>query len=139
MTFTFGGVSKNKLTGVHPDLVACAERALSYGVMDFSVAQGVRTEAQQAALYQQGRSTPGKIVTWTMKSNHLLQSDGYGHALDLVPFINGKQDWDNHDNFVLLATLMFRAAMELGFRIGWGGHWTTNKDLPHFEVLEKGA
>ena len=70
---------------MHPDLVACAEKALSYGLMDFSVAQGVRTEAQQAALYAQGRSAPGKIVTWTMQSNHLLQSDGYGHAPDLVP------------------------------------------------------
>lgn len=133
--FVFGGASKNKLTGVHPDLVRVAEKALSYGLMDFSVAQGVRTEAQQAALYAQGRSAPGKIVTWTMQSNHLLQSDGYGHALDLVPYVNGAMNWDDLQNFHFLATLMFRAAGELGVRIGWGGHWTKNKDFPHFELL----
>lgn len=138
MTYVFGGVSKNRLTGVHPDLAACAEKALSYGLMDFSVAQGVRTDQQQVDLYEQGRTKPGKIVTWTLKSNHLLQADGYGHAIDLVPYIGGKQNWDDLQNFHFLATMMFRAAMELGVSIGWGGHWTKNKDYPHFELLKKG-
>jgi len=135
LTYVFGHNSKNKLTGVHPDLVLCAEKALSYGLMDFSVVQGVRTEAQQEALYAQGRTAPGKIVTWTKKSNHLLQPDGYGHAIDICPFIDGKLDWDNLENFKFLATLMFRAADEINAVIEWGGHWTKNKDYPHFEII----
>lgn len=134
--FIFGGASRNRLTGVHPDLVEVAYKALGYGVMDFAVAQGVRTEEEQRKLYAKGRTEPGPIVTWTMNSNHLLKEDGYGHAIDIVPFINGKTDWQNEENFAILATLMFRAAMELGVQIGWGGHWRKNIDRPHFELVK---
>lgn len=137
MTFHFSQTSKEKLKGVHPSLAQCAERALSYGEIDFAVVQGVRTQEQQDDLFAQGRTKPGKIVTWTRKSNHLLQSDGYGHAIDIVPIINGRMDWETLENFTVLAALMFRAAMETGTKIAWGGHWTKTKDRPHFELLTK--
>jgi peptidoglycan L-alanyl-D-glutamate endopeptidase CwlK len=104
--------------------------------MDFAVVQGVRTKEQQAELYAQGRTKPGQIVTWTMESNHLLQEDDTGHAIDIVPVINGKMDWDTLENFTFLAALMFRAAMEERVQISWGGFWKT-PDRPHFELKGK--
>lgn len=138
MTFVFSNASKNRLTGLRPELIDVNNRALSYGLMDFAVVQGVRTQAEQAELYAQGRTKPGKIVTWTMDSNHLLQEDGYGHAYDVAPYFNGAIQWNDIEAFNFLATLHLRAAMELGVRLGWGGHWTKNIDRPHFELL-KGA
>lgn len=134
MTYRFGSASTRKLEGVHPDLVSVCHRALGYAQMDFSVVQGVRTLEEQSRLYAQGRTQPGPIVTWTMNSNHLPKRDNYGYAVDIAPYIEGRIDWDNHANFDFLATLMFRAAMEEGVRIGWGGHWQS-KDRPHFELL----
>jgi peptidoglycan L-alanyl-D-glutamate endopeptidase CwlK len=29
-----------------------------------------------------------------MNSRHLIRSDGFGHAVDLVPWINGKPRWE---------------------------------------------
>lgn len=133
MSFSFSQNSHNKLTDVHPKLSAVAEQALSYGIMDFAVVQGVRTKEDQEKLYAQGRDAPGKIVTWTMDSKHIPQSDGYGHAIDIVPMINGRMDWLTIENFTMLAALMFRAAMELSIEIVWGGFWT-EKDRPHFEL-----
>ena len=56
MTFVFGKASESRLIGLKPGLIAVNRRALSYGLMDFSVVQGVRTEDEQRALYAQGRS-----------------------------------------------------------------------------------
>lgn len=137
MSFSFSQTSKDKLKGVHPNLTRVVEKALSYGIMDFAVVQGVRTKEQQEMLFKQGRDPayPGPIVTWTKKSKHLKQADDYGHAVDLVPIINGRMDWQNLDNFTVLASLMYRAAMEEGVKILWGGFWIKTKDRPHFELI----
>ena len=47
-------------------------------VLDFAVDEGVRTVARQAALVKDG-------LTQTMQSKHLIQPDGFGHAVDLSP------------------------------------------------------
>lgn len=154
--FVFSNASKKHLTGIRPELIEVNHRALGYGIMDYAVVHGVRTHLQQKALYAQGReplevvnalrSEAGWVgisaqenqrkVTWTMDSNHLLQDDGYGHAYDVVPYFDGKLQWKNIEAFNFLATLHLRAAMELGVRLGWGGHWTKNIDRPHFELLK---
>ena len=58
--------SQPALAGVYPPL-ADKGRVLIYGLakidMSFGVFMGLRTFAQQNALYAQGRITPGKIVT----------------------------------------------------------------------------
>ena len=129
MKFNFGKSSEKRLNGVDQDLVKVARKALYYGIMDFSVVQGIRTIEEQEKLYAQGRTQPGHIVTWTMKSKHLE-----GNAIDIAPYINGRIDWNGPDNFNILSALMFRAAMELSSQIKWGGFWTV-KDRPHFEII----
>ena len=134
MTYSFSGASKNRMTGLLPSLINVNYKALSYGLMDFAVVQGVRTQEEQADIYAQGRTKPGKIVTWTMDSNHLIQEDGYGHAYDVAPYFKGAIQWNDIEAFNFLATLHLRAALELGVSLEWGGHWSEKqRDLPHFQ------
>lgn len=118
--------SRRRMENVHPDLVAIADRALGYGVLDLTVLRegGTRTEEQQSVLVKKG-------VSQTMNSLHLIQADGFGYAIDLAPY---PVDWKNIQAFCLMGTLMFRAAMELGTYIEWGGHWVTFEDYPHFQL-----
>lgn len=125
MTYRFGKTSKERMIGVRPELVAVPERALSYGIIDMTIVPygGLRTEADQKKLFDEGASK-------TMNSMHRPQSDGYGHALDVVPY---PIDWNDIERFKLMGTLLFRAAMELNYEIEWGGHWNW-KDYPHIQT-----
>jgi len=44
-----------------------------------NIGSGARTQQEQNKLYNQGRTTPGNIVTWTRNSHHIG-----GNAMDLV-------------------------------------------------------
>lgn len=140
MAYKLSARSLSRLEGVHPDLVRIVKRAIEITRQDFSVLEGVRTPERQAELYAQGRSKPGQIVTWTMTSNHFKQTDGYGHAVDLVPY---PLDWGNLRAFDAIAMAMFDAADELGLKIRWGADWDMDgkprekgeSDSPHFELV----
>ena len=139
MAYKLSSRSLQRLEGVHPDLVRIVKRAIEITRQDFSVLEGVRTPERQAELYAQGRSKPGQIVTWTMTSNHFKQADGYGHAVDLVPY---PLDWSDLNAFNAIAMAMFDAADELGLKVRWGADWYMDgnirekgeTDSPHFEL-----
>lgn len=100
----------------------------------FVVLYGVRTKAEQAELYAQGRTKPGKIVTWTLNSRHLPNRNGLSEAIDLAPIgPDGKIDWNDYDAFNKLGAEMKAAARECGVEIEWGGDWK-RKDRPHFQL-----
>lgn len=134
-----GLASLQRLQGVHPDLTAVVKRAIELTAQDFSVICGVRTAEEQAALYAQGRTKPGKVVTWTLRSRHLPGPDGMGRAVDLAPF---PLDWNTPSKFDAIATAMIQAGEELGVPIRWGADWDQDgnwrergeTDSPHFEL-----
>ena len=139
--FTFSERSLNNLKGVHPKLVAVVHRALEISPIDFTVLEGVRSQARQDELWAQGRTKPGAVVTWVQTSGtHGIQDDGYGHAVDLAPY---PIDWNDHARFDQLANTMFAAAKELDVALRWGGNWDMDaaihergeSDSPHFELL----
>lgn len=121
--------SLERRKGVHPDLISVSDKALSYGEMDITVLPdgGVRTPERQFELFNKG-------VSKTLNSYHLIQEDGYGHAIDLAPY---PIDWKNIDRFRKLAKLMKRAAAELGIEIEHGGDWKHFKDWPHWQLRRK--
>ncbi|MDA5480860.1 M15 family metallopeptidase [Yersinia intermedia] len=130
--FNLSQRSENNLKGVNASLVKVVRRALELSTVDFIVIEGVRTVARQQQLYAQGRTEPGKVVTWTMKSKHID-----GNAVDLLP-VTG---WDNLASFKSVSKAMFQAASELGVKITWGADWNGNgiqekgeTDSPHFEI-----
>nr|WP_312120561.1 M15 family metallopeptidase [Brevundimonas diminuta] len=97
MAYRLGAQSRARLAGVHPDLVRVVERAIQLSTVDFSVLEGVRTPQRQRELYAQGRTKPGPVVTWTLTSNHFVNTKtGYGHAVDLIPF---PVDWEGPTRF----------------------------------------
>lgn len=48
-----------------------------------------RSQGEQDAIYAQGRTTPGKIVTWTHYSRHTKRD-----AFDIALLYDGKPTWD---------------------------------------------
>ena len=76
---------------------------------------GLRTLAEQKRYKARG-------VSKTLRSKHLRQRDGHGHAVDLVPYINGKLRWE-WEPIYEIAAAMHLAAKELGVRLRWGGVW----------------
>ncbi len=124
-----------RLTGVHPTLIAAIVRVLgemSAEQASMFVVGGVRTTAQQQALYAQGRTAPGPIVTYkdgvVHKSNHQPHEDGFGYAVDCA-FVSAKpfdvsHPWEKYGT----------ALEQLG--ITWGGRWKM-VDKPHAELTEQ--
>lgn len=121
MTFALGTKSLRNLDGVHPDLVKVVKLAIKRSPVDFQVAEGLRTLARQKLLVAQGFSK-------TMKSRHLT-----GHAVDLIPLLNGKLRWD-WPAIYQIAPVVKLAAAELKVPIEWGGDWRSFKDGPHYQL-----
>ena len=108
--FTLGTRSRAELKGVHPDLVAIVQRAIVLTIQDFSVHDGIRTLAEQQRLVSGGASQ-------TLNSRHIT-----GHAVDLVPYINGKLRWE-WPPIYHIADAMRLAAQERDTPLRWGGAW----------------
>lgn len=127
-----GAKSLGKLEGVDARLVEVVKLAITFTKQDFSVVYGLRTQAEQDALYAQGRTKPGKKVTWVRHSKHTE-----GKAVDLMAY---PPSWDGHLYLAIRDTMM-TAAKELGVKVRWGGDWNGDgvtergeTDLGHFEV-----
>lgn len=125
--YKLGSTSRKNLIGVHPLLVRCVELAIDTTTQDFTVYEGLRSLSRQKTLLKQGYTT-------TLNSKHLRQKDGYGHAVDLVPWV-GKPVWD-WKLIYPIRDAMKDAAKRLGLqsRIAWGGDWKSFKDGPHWQL-----
>lgn len=119
MAFALGAKSRKELTGVHPDLAGVVERAIVLSPVDFAVHDGIRSDIEQLNLYRAGAS---QLDGTKARSKHQIQDDGTGHAVDLVPYINGKLRWE-WEPIYLIADAVREAAEEAGVRIRWGGNW----------------
>ena len=124
MTYKLGKRSRQRLEGVHPDLVRVVERAIKITEVDFTVLEGLRTVERQKKLLAKGASK-------TMRSRHIT-----GHAVDLGAYVDGQVDW-SWPLYHRIAAAMKRAAKELGVPITWGGDWRKFPDGPHFQLQWK--
>ena len=94
-----------------------------------------RSNDEQNALYAQGRTTPGRIVTNAKggQSKHNAMKDGKpaSKAFDVVPMVNGKPQWSAD-------APEWQALGKIGVSLGleWGGNWTRFKEYPHFQLKE---
>lgn len=126
----FNSHSVERLAEVCPLL---AKRIFSLDKMlpslSIQVTQGLRTWADQDALYAEGRTAPGKIVTHALGG---FSWHNFGLAIDLVPEdINpGQPDWDlSHPAWARMVSV----SESLGFVSGaeWHGE---DKDTPHVQL-----
>ena len=115
MTYILGARSRANLDGVHPKLVLVVESAITLTIQDFRVHEGLRSLSRQRLLVEAGMS-------WTLRSKHLRQADGFAHAVDLVPIVDGRLKWD-WPGCRRIAAAMAQAAREHGVKLRWGGVW----------------
>lgn len=102
--------SQDKLVPLDPKLAQCVRRAITITTVDFTVFEGLRTRDRQEKLVAQG-------VSRSLESYHLT-----GHAVDLVPYIGGKVQWQM-PACIQIAIAMREAAVHFGVRLTWGGVW----------------
>ena len=74
---------------IRPQVDAFLAECKSQG-LDILVTCTLRSLEEQAALYAQGRTAPGHVVT---NAKPGTSAHNYGLALDIVPIVNGKPDW----------------------------------------------
>lgn len=129
--------SAARLSGLHPVVHAAAtallERCYARGV-NIVITQGLRTIAEQDALYAQGRTKSGQIVT-NAKGGYSYHN--FGVAIDFALLLpDGSVSWDakrdGDGDGVADWSEVVQEAKALGF--GWGGDWTSIKDYPHFDM-----
>lgn len=111
------------LPPVQPLARALVQKSASNGIR-IRVLSGLRTYAEQDALYAQGRSAPGKVVT-NARGGH--SNHNFGIAFDVGVFEGAKYLGDS-PKYKAVGVL----AMELGLE--WGGNWKTIVDQPHFQL-----
>ena len=122
-------ISLRRLAALHPALAntgrALVERCAGAGLA-LLVTQGLRSWEEQDALYALGRTRPGKIVTHARggQSYH-----NFGLAFDIVVLDSmGKAEWDAaHPGWQMAGAIGKSLGLE------WGGEWTSQTDLPHFQ------
>jgi len=118
--YTLGPRSKQRLKGVHPDLVKVVERAIEISTIDFTVLEGLRTPERQKALLEAGASQ-------TLNSRHIT-----GHAVDLGAWVDNQVDW-SWPLYHKIAAAMKESAKQVDVPIEWGGDWKM-KDGPHWQL-----
>jgi peptidoglycan L-alanyl-D-glutamate endopeptidase CwlK len=86
---------------------------------------GTRSYAEQDALFEQGRSKPGPLVTHARggESNH-----NFGLAWDIGLFAT--------DGSYLAESALYDGVPRAGLLpvLEWGGNWPTFKDRPHYQL-----
>lgn len=132
--------NRGRFSGVDQRLVSIAQEACQALPFDVIVVEGVRTEKRQQELYAQGRTKPGKVVTWTMNSKHI---DGL--AVDLAPYDHETRQilWGDVLKFNEMIRSMLRVAAAHKVKIRSGADWNQNgvlrenreTDSPHFELV----
>ena len=87
-------ISTERLAAAHPLFIARANQLdviLTAQGIDFRWTNVVRTMAEQAADYAQGRTTPGAIITDAQPGQSWHE---FGFAGDGCPMVNGEPDWN---------------------------------------------
>jgi len=90
--------------------------------MDVLVTSTLRDNESQDALYAQGRTTKGNIVTNTKGGQSF---HNYGCAFDFVPLVNGKAVWNDLKLFERCGVIAESVGLE------WAGRWRSFKELAH--------
>lgn len=121
-------INSRDIKDLHPSVaakvVAFVASCKSVGI-DILITSTLRDMESQAALYAQGRTAPGKIVT-NAKAGQSFHN--YGLAFDFVPIVNGKAAWND--------TKLFTRCGEIAESVGleWAGRWKSFKELAHCQA-----
>jgi peptidoglycan L-alanyl-D-glutamate endopeptidase CwlK len=118
-------INSRSLTDLNPKVAAmCSEfinRCKEQGI-DVLITSTYRDAESQNALYAQGRTTAGKIVT-NAKGGQSFHN--WKVAFDFVPIVNGKAIWNDLDLFTKCGEIAESVGLE------WAGRWVKFKENAH--------
>lgn len=133
--FKLSARSLRNLEGVHPKLVEAVKLAITYTTQDFGILDGggVRSAEQARDNARRGVGVANSL--------HIAQADGYGHAVDLVAFVDGKPSWEQR-YYPAIRDAMLRACDDVELPIQHGADWDVDGilgergewDWPHFQI-----
>lgn len=106
-----------------PQVTAFIEEVEDHFGLTMRVVQGLRTFAEQDAIYAEGRTSPGKIVTQARGGSSY---HNYGIAIDLVPFNSDMKTLDWNFDFSKLKPFATTAGLQCGMDF-------PHPDEDHFE------
>lgn len=147
--YRFSETSAKRLATCHRDLQLIFEAAIETSKVDFGIASGHRSVAEQQDIYASGRTKPGPILTYVdgieKKSKH---NHSPSMAVDIYAYYNGKAQWDKEHliylgGHIMATAAMLRAAGTIRSKLRWGGNWDGDgivisdqnfMDLPHFDI-----
>lgn len=111
------------LPEVQPIARTLVQKAALGGIR-VKIISGLRSYEEQDALYAQGRTAPGAIVT-KVRGGH--SNHNFGIAFDVGVF---------EGNSYLPESPKYKAVGVIGMDLGleWGGNWKTFMDEPHFQL-----
>jgi len=118
-------INSRKIEDLHPKVqamcIAFKQKCAAEGI-DVLITSTYRDLESQAAIYAQGRTTPGKKVTNAPagKSWH-----NWRVAFDFVPIVHGKAQWNDLATFNRCGVIAESCGLE------WAGRWKTFKELAH--------
>ncbi|QUE85604.1 M15 family metallopeptidase [Exiguobacterium alkaliphilum] len=129
--------SERAFSNLHPHVRERSETfvRLAYSCLGLEVrlTSGYRSEDEQNALYAQGRSEPGQIVT-NAKAGQSYHN--YGLAVDFVIIHDNRADYDLSSDHNRSGVPDWQELGELGKALGfeWGGDWRDFPDYPHLQM-----
>jgi len=102
--------------------------------IDIRFTHTLRSIAEQDALYAQGRTTKGPIVTWAQGGDSY---HNYGLALDFCLLLNGGREvsWDINKDFNCDGLSDWAQVIQKAEKLGFesGARWE-KKDYPHLQM-----
>lgn len=133
-------MASRKITDLHPLLAVKAlqlQQNLAAKEIDLLIYCTWRSDLEQTQLYNVGRKTVGKIVTWAKagESNHnyTINGEPASLAFDCVPLLSGKPYWTLDIVGFKLWVAISQEAKKLGLE--WAGDWQSHKkEMPHFQL-----
>lgn len=123
------------ITLCHPRLQELANQLVAEAAkqgLKVKIGECFRSVAEQDALYAQGRTTSGSIVT-NAKGSSYSSMHQWGVAFDIIRN-DGKGAYNDSDGW-------FTKVAKIGKSLGleWGGDWTSPVDKPHYQLPDWGS
>jgi peptidoglycan L-alanyl-D-glutamate endopeptidase CwlK len=118
-------INSRNLNDLHPKVKVLCEKFISECKkqnIDVLITSTYRDAASQNALYAQGRTAPGKIVTNARAGQSF---HNWRVAFDFVPIVSGKAQWNDLTTFNKCGEIAESVGLE------WAGRWKKFKELAH--------
>jgi peptidoglycan LD-endopeptidase CwlK len=133
-------MASRKLTDLDLELAPICEKFIAECAVqsiEILITCTYRSEQEQSALYEQGRTTGGRIVTHAKAGqslhNRAINGKPASLAFDVVPIINGRCVWATQGEAAHLWQRIAKIGKALG--LTWGGDWSGSKcDPAHFQL-----